>query len=295
MNRSVQHIVLVLALLLIVTALAPVAMAGNHAHARDKQAEVSQRPPVAGPPDLSANDDRPGEAGVQVEPTAGSDRSVSLAVTIDDGNGHNDFDTVTATVYKPDNTSVHISPIPASKASGTGKQAVYEAMFAMAFHDPPGTYHVKTEATDRDGQTSDSWSEFIFEELSAVAVGDDSVSLNPDGDSQSAITPGNDTRDNPSVVALTNDGNVPINAELSGTDLTNSDESATLPVGSIVYSESDVFEPETALSETTVTLVLDLSPGVSSSVGIYFAVDIPNGLPSDIYTGTMTVSGVKAT
>ncbi len=295
MNQTVRHIAFVMALLLIVTALAPIAMAGNHTNARDKQAEVSQRPPGAERPDLSANDDGPGEAGVQVEPTAGSDRSVATSTTIDDGNGHNDIDTVTVTVYESDNATVHISPIPASKASGTGKQAVYEATFNMKYYDTPGAYYVKIEATDRDGQTSVSWSEFIFEELSAVAVGDESVSLNPDGDSQSAITPGNDTRDNPSVVTLTNDGNVPINAELSGTDLNNSDDSATLPVESIVYAESDTFEPETALSEAATTLTLNLSPGASSSVAIYFAVDIPHGLPADTYRGTMTVSGVKAT
>lgn len=294
-NRSARYLAFILALLLIAMAIAPIAAAGNHSNARDKQAEVSQRPPSAGPPDLSDNDDSPGEAGVHVQPTAGSDRSVSLSSTVADDNGHNDIAGVSVTVYAPDNTTQHIATFPASKASGTGKQAVFNALFDMSHHDPPGTYYVKVEATDRDGQTSISWTEFIFEELSAITVAESTVTLNPDGNSESVITPGNDTRETPSIVAFTNAGNVPINAELSGTDLTNIDASATLPVSSIVYSQSDTFDPETALSEAAEILTLNLSPGASSSVNIYFAIDIPLGLPADTYNGTMTLSAIKAT
>lgn len=275
--------------------MAPLATAGDHSNAREKKADVATRPPSAGPPDLAGNDDTPGEPGVQVQPSAGGTRGLAVSTSVQDENGHNDIEEVTLTVYKADGTTVHVAPIPATKASATGKQAVYEALFQMQYHDPPGTYHVKFEATDRDGASSTSSSEFIFEELSAVAMGTDTLLLNPDGDEGTAIAPGDDTRGNPSIATFTNAGNVPIDAELSGTDLSNADGSAALAVERIVYAESDTFDPETTLTATPTRTALNLAPGASSSIPIYFAADIPDGTAADTYRGTMTLLAVKAT
>lgn len=287
-------VILILALSLCTMATLPGVDAGNHSNAKQKQTEVSKRPPTAGPPDLSDNDDEPGQPGISVRPTSGSARSVSLSVPVDDENGHNDVDSVTITVYKPDNSTVHVSPVSGSKASGTGRQAVYDALFDMEFHDPAGTYHVKIETTDRDGQTDTSWGDFIYEELAAVSFSTSTVSLNPGGDENAAIQPGDDTRDNPSTVTLSNTGNVPIDAELSGTDLDNSDSSASIPVSSIVYSLNETFETETTLSGSTQTLDLDLTAGGSSSKTLYFAADIPTGIPADEYQGTLSLAAVKS-
>lgn len=294
MNRFARVLVPLLVSVLILSILAMPVLAGNHSNARDRVANVAQKPPSAGAPDLTSDDDDAGTAGVQVQPTAGSTRAVSVQSTIQDDNGHNDIDSVAVTVYESDQTTVHISPAAASKSSGNGRNAVYSITIDMAFHDPPGTYHVKIEATDRDGQTDTSWGQFTYEELAGVDPGTETVSLNPDGDSNTAISPGDDTRDNPSQVTITNSGNVPIDVDLSGTDLDNADSSASIAVGNIVYSDSNTFTTETALSTTATTYSLNLSPGASSSATIYFAADIPEGTPADTYQGTMTLSAVKA-
>jgi hypothetical protein len=289
------HMVALLSLVLILASLVPVAIAGNHEHARENRANVSQRPPWAGPPDLSDNDDEPGEPGVHVHPNAGGARALNVSVTAEDENGHNDLAGLSVTIYQPDNSTIHIEPLAGTKASATGRQAVFEAQFEMQHYDEPGTYYVKTVITDRDGQTATTWSEFIFQEIAAVSIETESVSLNPGGDDQAPIMPGNDTRDNPTIITISNTGNVPINALLSGTDMTNEDESAALPVSSIVFSTDSGFDPEVALGEDPYELTLGLTRGQDSTGAIYFAVDIPTGLPQDVYRGTMTLSAVKAT
>lgn len=284
--------VLVIALLVVGFAL-PGAMAGHKDSHSQGRADVAKKGPMETDNDLTVNDDDGTTVGVQVNPSAGTSRTVQVTVTVDDDNGHNDVSTVEVTIMKPDNATVQVSTSTASKQTGNGKRGTYSYNFNMQYFDAAGTYHVNATVTDRDGLTETAWASFEWQELAALALSTSSVSLNPDGNASMSVNPDSDTHGNPATVTVENHGNVKIDLQYSGTNLTSVDVSDEIAVTNVHWSDSDTLSPENSFSTLLQTnMTFDLVPGNGSTKDVYLAIHIPN-VQSATYTGTLTLTAVK--
>lgn len=255
---------------------------------------VAQMTPAGETPTTTGADDDPSSPGTQVNPASGTSRSISVDVTASDDNGHNDVTGVTVTVYKSDQTTEHVVSTAATKSSGSGKSATWTGTFSMAHHDAPGEYWVKAVVSDRDGGTSTKWSNFTYQSMSALSVATASVSLNPAGDTDRSLNPGDSSHGEPSIVNLTNAGNTVIDFEYYGTDLTNASTGEAIPIGNVHLSLSPDMSSETPFASTATTMrTFDLQPGADSVGSIYLAIHVPSTLRSGDYSGSLTISAVQ--
>lgn len=233
-----------------------------------------------------------------ISPLAGTTQSVSSTILVEDLNGCSDIDTVMVTVEDPDG-GAHIAATAATFQSCTlGTTATYTYAFDMNYHDAPALgsnhYKVKVVATDSKGATGNNLLDlalFNFEELVALNVSSGALDfggpLNP-GDQSSIVS-----------LPLTNHGNVAINTELSGTDLAHETEEVSIPASAAAYSDASNMDGSSALTTSPAALALGITPGASSSEPVYWQLSVPSGedqwVPSGQYTGSLTVSAVKAT
>lgn len=281
----------VIALLVVGALLAPAGMAHHKDTHTQGQADVAAKGPENGNSDMSSEDEDGATVGVQVNPSAGSSKTVQVTVTVDDDNGHNDVSKVEVTIYEPDNSTVEVSTGTASKQTGNGKRGTYKYSFNMDYFDEPGTYYVEAVVTDRDGQTETAWAEFEWTELAAVSLNVSTVDL--DSGTGGSVDPDSDTHANPSVIEISNDGNVQVDLQYSGTDLTSATVSDEIAVTNVHWSTNSSLTPENSLSTSTQTnTTFDLAPGDGASKSVYVAVHIPN-VRSATYTGTLTFTAVK--
>lgn len=275
-------------MLLAASAALPAAEAGEKA----KKAHVNKKvPAVSTTPASGTTDDDTGTSGLQVNPTSGSTKSVTLKNTITDGNGHNDLASVNMTVYKSDNTTVHVALGSATKETGTSTSSTWARTFSMDYHDDPGTYYMKVEAKDRDGDTHTVWITFTYNTLVALTLSTSTVKLNAGGGT-AGVSPGTDTHSNATSVTVTNSGNAVMDLQLSGTNLTNSTNA--FAITNVHYSWESGMGNETGLTTSATTnSTFNLAKGASSTKAVYFAVHVPSGIRPGIYTGTMTLTAVS--
>lgn len=232
-----------------------------------------------------------------ITPSAGSTTSVSPTLVVSDVNGCSDIDNVKVTVLKPDDT-VHVAEAAATYQScSAGTAATYTYSFNMNFYDAPALdttyYKIKVTATDSQGATGDNLLDltlFNYLELVALNVAEGTL------DYGSGLNPG----DTSSINSLTiqNHGNVAIDTDLSGTDMSHATESASIPVASSAYSTNSDMSASSTLSGTATTLDLNVAAGSSSSSPVYWRLTVPSGedqwVPSGDYSGTLTVSALKS-
>ncbi|HEV8358978.1 MAG TPA: hypothetical protein VGR28_00840 [Candidatus Thermoplasmatota archaeon] len=223
-------------------------------------------------------------------PTSGTTTSMWVEVTFEDGNGHNDLDGATVTVYQSDNSTVEVPSGSATKTGGSGKRGTYNYSFDMDYDDAAGTYYVRATASDRASASATAYLSFTYGSLAALSLSVSSVTLNPAGDENAELQPGEDSRSDPASVTISNAGNAPLDLQFSGTDLTGPG-GATIPVASILYSRSSDMSSETAFGATAQTDT-GFNLATDGSKSAYFAVTIPEGVPAGSYAGTITLAAV---
>ncbi len=238
-----------------------------------------------------------------LSPTAGSTTTSELHVTVEDANGCSDIDRVSVHVNQDDN-STHDPAVDLMQNGGWDSCTLGIAHFnhtiEMDYHDPPAvdgsTYKVYVEAEDQDGATTNNLLDlgglltFTYSKLAALAVSPQTIDFGSDlgpGESSSTQSTG-----------IENQGNVDIDLDLSGTELSHSTESASLPVDSIEYSTQADMTSSTSLSSTASSLSYGLASGASSSDDLYWAITVPtadeNGwIPSGSYQGDVTVTALE--
>lgn len=256
--------------------------------------------PIVAATDTSATvtNDVPSVESVSLDasstPTAGSTTTVALTITVSDGNGYQDIDIVSYTVYKADGTTEHIgSASAASNDDGSGTTQTYGASFQMQFYDDPAlgndTYKVRATAIDLEGAVSSTTDgTFNYQDLAALSLSDSSVSFG-------SLAPG--ARSSTSTLTVTNHGNVQIDIATNGTEMSNGAGQA-IAGSNLKYDllATDMLN-EIDLTGTPFTNTgFDLAKGPDSSAATYWQVAVPSGsdqyIPADIYTGTLTVSAI---
>lgn len=230
-----------------------------------------------------------------VNPTAGTTTTVPVTITAADNNGFQDLSAIKVTVYKPDGSTVHVAEaLATSNEDGSGTGQSYAFSFDMNFHDGPATggsvYFVRAVAHDAAGGISTALDgTFEYTELVALSLSAASLDFG-------TVTPG--VRSATQTLAITNQGNVGIDARTSGTDLSDGNGHA-IDQSNIKYdlANSDM-NAEASLTDTPFTNTgFDLAKGAASSQTGYWALETPSAeaqyLPSGTYSGTLTLTAIQ--
>ena len=237
--------------------------------------------------------------------TENTTTTVTCTATLTDTNGGNDISSATATIYRSgvgsncsadDNNCYKVASCTLGTASGNDRSATCTA--DIWFHAEPtdsGTYEGETwqcEVTAADSQ-------------SATGSGTDSTP--PELEAQNAITvtasinygtlsPGA-TSSASEIITATTTGNTAVDVQLSGTDMTSTSTTSTIPVAQQEYALSSVeYGSGTDLSGTPAPLELEsVKPTThpsDQSDDIYWRIGIPSGQDPGTYTGTTTVDAI---
>jgi hypothetical protein len=279
--RTIRASLLVAALTLSALALAPAASAVTI------NAGIGNLPPVIVSISLS------GLTSGALSPTAGTTSTITATVVASDPNGATDITGVTVGIIKPDGSTVHLAEAAGTAAGTSGLQATFTKTLAMNYYDAAALtsskYSVKATATDSGtpaltGTNLLSLAVFNYNQL---------VALNAPSSISLSATPGQ--AGSASGLSVNNYGNVQIDTQVSGTDLTFS--SSTISVGDVAYSLNSDMTSSSALTGSAVTLSsYNLAPASGASKSVYFQLTptIPaGGLPVGTYTGTLTVAAVS--
>lgn len=262
--------------------------------AQSGQAQIKNKAPTIESVTITTDDDLV-TAGVQVNPTPNSTKSVSVEIQTRDVNGFNDIDSVSVVVYKPDGLTVHVASGSATFSSGTGANGDWTYSFNMNYYDTAAigtsTYKVVATATDASAGTGDNSAtpaEFNFTEYIALSLNTALIDFGSlDVGSTSA----------PVEVVGTNAGNITMDISVSGTTLVNTDPAKTdsIAITQIDYDLVNTFTNNLSLSTTSQTVSnYDLAPGVSATKPIYFQLNVPGILQTGIYEGSIDILGAAS-
>lgn len=228
-----------------------------------------------------------------VLPTPGANTTVDVRITVRDANGWDDVASVSITVWTPLG-AIHRNPIAGSFVSNNGlNEATFTAQFDMTFFDAPTTpasaYRVDAGAKDAGGRTSSIVGQvFSYEPLVAVTVGTLSLDFG-------SLLPGNKTA--PAQMLVHNVGNVPLDVQTSGIDLTS--DASVIPVGSLSFGMNPSPNATRTALSTAPALVADfnLMPGPDASEALYWVLTVPSSsttyLPAGFYQGHIVIDGVE--
>lgn len=235
-------------------------------------------------------------------PTAGGVTTKTATIDVEDLNGCDDLQRVDVWLNGTTGSSLvgptNVTPYDTCSAG----VATYTYDVNMQYYYEPGTsltgddYKLYIEAEDAQGATTNnkddigSLLDFTYAELAALSLNkstlDFGTSIDP-GATSSVLT-----------LKVTNHGNVLIDTDVNGTNLSHATESATIGVGNIEYNLTNDRSTANSLTSTPATVTgFDLDHGSSASDAIYWWLTVPSGsnqwVPSGDYTGDVTVAAVK--
>lgn len=225
-------------------------------------------------------------------------KSVSVTGTVTDNNSCKDLSQVHVAVYKSGATCTELGHAnndtcyfwtdsnPSNDASCTGfSDTIYDVShsFDVQYYADPGTWVTTITPVDTTAAgTSDTSSNVTLNELQALAVSS-TLSYGSVNNGQSS------TGDH--TITTSNTGNVAIDFDVSGTDLTCA-ALGTIPVGNQEYSLSSFSHGAgTALTTSATEVNADLTAPSAGTVPVtdpsYWQIAIPNGVKG-VCSGTIT-------
>ena len=233
-------------------------------------------------------DDDGGTAGVQINPAAGTTKTVTVVARVSDLNGHDDISTVEITSISP---ACSASPTPnialSSKTPVDTTTADYEGTFDMEFYDPSATYTVTVTATDT-GSLSDNTPTAAFDYTTCIELSLDAgtIGFGTVAAGSSKEVTGDTDFATATAPTIKNQGNVVIDLLISGTDMTGTE--GTITVDNLADDlDTDGYD---ALTPTPIEHdELDLAAGASSTHGINFKLGVPSGTDPGSYGGSVTL------
>jgi len=290
----------------------------NYWQALPAKADV-ETPSVSG----QVNNVVPSVSGVNLTDTDGGDigltenttTTVYCTGTITDENGGADISSCTAVIYRsgvaggagctPNNNNCYsVSSANCTLGSAVGNDKNATATADIYFHADPTDTGTYATAQGYDTQT---WQCQLTGEDAGALTGSGTDSTPPDvttltalnTDSSiayDALNPGSNMANISIALNATTTGNVPIDVQLKGDDMTSGANS--IAVSNQRYATSTVaFASGVQLSGTYANFEVDMpkpttSPSDSTGV-IYWGWQVPSGTPSGTYTGTNYLNAVE--
>lgn len=221
--------------------------------------------------------------------------------TITDANGYNDivganatiWDITTANEGDSDNSSDHYTNTSCDLNSGSGNTVQANCSFTVQYYANNNTndWNCKVYANDTDGSSDNNYTNFTVNSLIALEAENtiDFQTLSPGATSTADV---NNT--------VTNCGNIGIDLNLSGTNLTNNSATVTnISVSNmkynVTYYDQDYTDNMTSLSTTAANIAyFNLAKRANGAMTskTYWKIGIPGSIENLIYTGTITFTAV---
>ncbi|NIO21306.1 MAG: hypothetical protein GTN76_11365 [Candidatus Aenigmarchaeota archaeon] len=218
--------------------------------------------------------------------------------TVTDANGYNDVQAANVTFWdeaatnegNSDDNSNHYTNVSCTLNSGSGSTVQANCSLTLQYYANPANWTCKVYANDTGGESDSNSSNVTVNSLIALDADNtiDFLTLSPGATSSDDV---NNT--------VTNCGNVIMDLNLSGTNLTNTTATvANITVGNVHYNVTDYYQDYatlmTALTNTSTWADFSLAKrtnGVSTNK-TYWKISIPGSIENLIYTGTITFTAV---
>jgi hypothetical protein len=257
-------------------------------------------------------------SGANISLIPGTTTTVYATGTVTDLNGYTDLVNATSTIYRSavsggaacigNNNDCYISTAPLCSFYGcAGNSCEVSCSADIYFH---------ADATDADPYEGEEWvaSIEVRDQAGSIDIGD--VPLNGGVEvlslpalevtssiSYGAFEVGTTTGTYNPTTTVQNLGNIPIDIQVDGTDLSDGG-SAFIPASEQIfatttfdYSGCTLLVCKTLSSTTPIALEVDLSKPTSSGSPVtdvvYWGIEIPYGIPSNPYSGTNTFYAVS--
>ena len=236
-------------------------------------------------------DDEPTKDGVQVNPTPGSNKTVNISAVVSDPNGWDNIRTVKANITGP--STVADSPVNLTYVSNSSLMtATYNGTFNMSFYYANGTYTVDVTATDNGSLTGSNSTTFEYQ--TAIGLELDSTLINfscsgPIDPGETSEVLGDENVSTLSNATVRNIGNVVIDVNVSGTDMTSAGNVITKDNIAARINDTSYLN----MSETR-CFDVNMSVNASSLENADFKLFVPYGTPMGNYSGTITLTPVQS-
>ncbi len=214
-------------------------------------------------------DDSP-DPGFQVYPDYNNDKLVKISTEVVDENGANDLAKVVLEVTDKLVELVSIEDLNSTLVR-------YSWNIRMRPDDRFGVYTFNITATDSQGISSFNNSQFDYSELLSIRIDSGSINFG-------SLKPGLYSVSN---VTIRNTGNSIVDLEVSGTNLTNGENS--IPVSKLEFMFGNEWLP---LDNNPKTLDLNIPGNSANDLGLRF--NAPLGFKADKYSGTITLAAVRS-
>lgn len=229
--------------------------------------EVANAAPVIESINITDDSDEP---GVQILPEPGMNKTISLYVDVSDVNGYDD---ITGIVVLFNSLNIELDFLE----SLAEDKARYNTTLFLPFSSEAGNYIVNVTATDSLAQEDKA--SVSFEYLRLLSIGIDTSNLD-----FLSLMPGSESA--PKQFFLINKGNVPINVDVLGTDLSNGE--TVIDSTSIKLSRG---LEDFLIAKTPQQIISSVSFGPDAQYELDFSVRLPYGLKADSYSGTVSFIG----
>ncbi len=169
--------------------------------------------------------------------------------------------------------------------SRSGNTATYNGTFDMQFYDAPIEYTVTVTAKDTNGSSGTDSSTFNYTSCTAMSLDSSTIAFGPiDPGESSNVTGDKDmgTTDSPTVWNI---GNVEIDVNITGSDMTS---------GSNMITKNHLDAQVSVLGYSDLAVVrcfdVNMAAGASSLENVDFRLNVPYGTPVGNYAGSVTLT-----
>lgn len=223
------------------------------------------------------------EVGVQIDPYPGDNKTVNISAVVRDPNGWEDITLVEAVITGPG--TVADSPVTLSLVSNDTTTATFNGTFNMSFYYLDGFYTVNVTATDSSSLTGSNSSTFDYKTAVALELDAGTIAFGSVDPGYMSEVLGDEDMSTMSNATVRNIGNVVIDVEVSGMNMTH---------GSNVITKDNI---EARINEKSYQDMsearcfdVNMSIGFSSLKNADFKLYVPYGTPQGGYSGTITLT-----
>jgi hypothetical protein len=228
--------------------------------------------------------------------------TINCSAVITDANGYNDVQHANATIWDSlnavegdsDNNNNHYTNLTCLLSGGSGSNVNANCSFTVQYYANPSNWTCKIYANDTTGNSASNSADNITIITFRAIDAEDIINFD-------SLAPGGTSTDDVNNT-VTNCGNVALDLNLSGTNLTNVSASVTnITVSNVKYNVtypgSDYTVNMTSLSASSIRANFSLAKRTTTvSTGkTYWKIAIPSSIENLIYSGTITFTAVEDT